>query len=391
MKINVKVILSVAAMAFAGCGSDDDSESDTTDSGVFNTISFSLPTNLISTSLTLAPPPLKDGKKGKERPTTGKNGKAKKAGNPPSRPGEGSAKGPKGVGAANKGTPGSKKDRPAPQLTKPTKDKQSIVKRKAQQIEKITTKLNEVLKKINESVETTGTFTDKGPDGKISGIVEAGGDLDYEAIICHDTVQFMYLQFSADGNQLYAVRDFAASPMGSKSDTTNFYSSVYFTKDTTGDYLTLNAYGTPWKKPDGTTDGDTMAEYTAAVIDTNGNFVIQSVVDFFDGASTTTYAPTAADGYMAGVVPKDNQGGAFSVGYMKGKTECASITFDEASPTWCLGKQVGSSTPYTAAELASKWTELSTTYSASVQSYSNLAEVSLPGLTSATACPSNTN
>ena len=408
MIIRLPYLLFLSAVLAVSCSAGDDDNEDATVSAteeiltsttayeIFQAIDFSLPSSLSSsTALQLADrPPPPDGVAAKERPSKGKNGAARGAGNPPSQP-KGSGDKTKGIGSDNKGTPGSIKDRPAPSRSAPEADDKSIIERRAQRIERILTRLNEVLNRLKTDVDGTGSFSDKGPDGKISGVVEAGGDLDYEAIICHDQVQFMYLQFSSDGSQVYTVRDFAVSPMGNSTEsteTTSFYSSLYYvTYDGTEKYLTINNFGTPWKKPNVTTDGDDMAGYTVAAIDASNNFVIQSIVDFFDASAITSYAPSEADGYMVGVVPGDSSIAGYSVGYLKNKDACSG-SFDEAgtAPGWCLGQQIGSTTPFTTEELATKWSELQNTYSASIQGYTNLAEVSLSGLSSGTTCPANT-
>ena len=65
------------------------------------------------------------------------------------------------------------------------------------------------------------------------------------------------------------------------------------------------------------------------------------------------------DAYLVGTVAADQSG--YYIGYHGSKDACSSVTFDDSatSPEFCVGKAVGSDTSYTADEISTAWTNLS--------------------------------
>ena len=320
------VVLSLTALQVS-CGDDSEDSSDSV-SSFLSTIDFAVPSSLSITTTALS----LQGETDESADTT--------------------------MGPSSD-TPRGKK-RPSPKQSEPVSSDVDIINLRADQMSKVVERLNEVLARLQEdSVEGEGTFSGKGPDELISGQVQAladDADYSYEAAICYDSVQFMYLKFNDDGSKIHAIRDFAAAPMG-RDDSINMLSSVTFSSDADAgtSQLELRSYGSPWNRSSNDSTSY-MVEYSLGTVDADGNFWLKSVVDNFDDEPETF----AGDAYLLGTVAADASG--YSIGYHGSNTDCSSTVFDEAAetPEFCVGKAIDSDVAYTAEEREAAWANLST-------------------------------
>jgi hypothetical protein len=222
--------------------------------------------------------------------------------------------------------------------------------------------VNEVIDFLRqESVTTTGSFSGKGSQQRISGHVVESSDpiFPYEAVVCFDDEPFLRLMFDESGERLRATKEFSKGALGEKLKS-EFISEIDFEKSSTG--TTSIVVRTQGKFPQAKSqrlryDGPYLFETMRYTRSRSGAFSISGVNDWSDDALPASFE---GDGYIVGQVAEDGTGE--SIGYRKASLLLCRGGFDEdaadlftALPVrgeagWCFGQAIGSATPYSSSE-----------------------------------------
>jgi|GEM_PF-3486587 len=257
-----------------------------------------------------------------------------------------------------------------------------------ERFEKSVEHTNRMLARLNrDDIVEAGSFSGKGPDGDVSGKVEALTDdadgYDFEATVCQDGVVFQNVKWNEEATKVEVYREFNKNPLGIVEATAGSLIGK-MTYDATNPEAVVAVWrstGTPWRVPTdvAATGATAIVDYAQVVKDADGGFLIRGVNDWYTGTF-----PTTPDGqnYVVGYINSDGSAGK-SFGYRDTSSACSSTVFSEASANWCLGYDLTAGAAITSGSIAAAWTTFLTEHTVTVAPDTELATaITMPtGLT----------
>jgi hypothetical protein len=252
-------------------------------------------------------------------------------------------------------------------------DSVTIVERWVDRADKVVDQINNIIGRLNSEIEEdASSFSGKGPNGNISGVIaDNSSDEAYEkeALICSQGSAFLYVAWNTEGTEVKFIRDFSVNPMSEDLERALMAEVVYSSVEDV--QVDFTVQGTPWYQPDNVTEGPELSEFVSIKQVSGEGTLVKGVNNWY---STFPESPEA-DAYMTGSL-QDDGSGEF-VAYRKFNTDECSAAFDpEAdSPAWCLGREVGSSDTFDSDQILAAWENLK---DYGIADLNNLTTVSLP-------------
>ena len=242
---------------------------------------------------------------------------------------------------------------------------------------------NRMLARLNQdNIIEAGTFSGKGPDGDVSGKVEALTDdadgYDFEATVCQDGVVFQNVKWNEEVTKVLVYRDFNKNPLGVVEATNGTFIGrmIYDATDSAAVVAEWRSTGTPWRLPADieATGDDSIVEYAQVIKDADGGYLVRGVNDWYTGAF-----PTTPDGqsYAVGYISADGSDGT-GFGYRNTSSACASTVFNETTANWCLAHSFRTGTAISASGISSAWSVFILNYATTVPPEATLQQVSMP-------------
>jgi hypothetical protein len=213
----------------------------------------------------------------------------------------------------------------------------------------------------SERIESTGQFSSRGSDRKISGYIAEISDEVYthEFVLCHDDQPVMHMQFDEPGKHIRATKDFSKAPVGEALKAQFISEIVIDTKDEASQlrFRTNGAFpqsSSRLLRYDGTEFVEAMSFTKLA----SGDFTLSGVNDWRSSGSSD---PFEGDGYIVGRIAADGSGE--SVGYRKASSIACRGGFDEGAsdlfdaiprrgqPGWCFAQAIGAEQEFSDVEV----------------------------------------
>lgn len=206
-------------------------------------------------------------------------------------------------------------------------------------LDKALDRTNALIARLNtDSVNGAGTFTGKGPDGKLATVVsEQTGTYNYRALICYDGTLIQVVDWSSVTGDVQTTRRFDIDPI-EKDRASDAISTITYTAGTpatlkvalrAGPSMPLNLI------PPGQ-DGGTLTERIVSTR-TGDNYTMSGIHNW---VNHTTVAEITSEGDEYFIGTFNTSGTGETVGYNVARTNLCAATFNESSPStsWCTGK-----------------------------------------------------
>lgn len=219
----------------------------------------------------------------------------------------------------------------------------------ARRIDETIDRVNRMITQLNQdAIRSTGDFTGKGPDGKISGkILALDGNTEgytYQAIICYAGVPFQTVEWSEATGSVHTVRNHAVDPIDARRRS-DMLSEITYTKGTTTS-IDVWLTATPPQTVPGA-DGPKLADHTRGTY-ADGTFTLAGIHNWYADVATVQ---DEGDEYFVGRF--NDAGVGENVTYNVFRPDCSTVFDDTAAThTWCGGRKIPGGTAFNTSDRA---------------------------------------